>query len=170
MVIGGPIVTVISGSLVAARILNFFITFIIIIIADLTGDTIYYSIGRWGGLKFIKKYGHYFWIDDKRVESLKNHFKKYGFKTLLFGKISQAIGAVILVAAGAAEMPYSKFFLYNLIATIPKSLIFLLIGYYFLQVYLKFHSYSSYIVIIYILLIILIILIYKYIFKKSKLK
>lgn len=161
MVIGGPVVAVASGSLVAAKILNFAIVFLVIVAADLTGDTIYYSIGRWGGLNFIKRWGHYIGIDEAKVSGLKSHFVKHGGKTLLFGKWTQAIGGVILLAAGAAEMPYLTYLWYNLLATLPKTLLLLLIGFYFIRVYLKFHQYSNYSAIIFILLIILVLLIYR---------
>lgn len=163
MVIGGPIVTVISGSLVAAKVMDFFITYVIIIFADLTGDSLYYAIGRWGGLNFIKKWGHYFRIDEGKVKSLENHFEKNGGKTLIFGKFTQAIGSIILVAAGAAKMPYATFFMYNFFTTIVKSLFFLLIGFYFLQIYLNYHDYSNYLGIIIIAIVLLIYLIPKYI-------
>ena len=167
MVIGGPIVAVVSGSLVAAKVLNFFITYCIIVLADLTGDTIYYSIGRWGGLNFIKKWGHYIWLDVERINRLKENFKKHGPKVLIFGKLTQAVGSIILVAAGVAEMPYLKFIFYNFVATLPKIFFLLLVGFYFIAIYLKLHQYSNYAAVVFVLLLVGIILIY-YFVRKTK--
>jgi membrane protein DedA with SNARE-associated domain len=167
-VIEGPIVTIISGALAAANIFNFFIIYILIVLGDLTGDSLYYSIGRWGGQKILKKWGHYFHIDTEKIDLLREHFHNHGLKTLIFGK-TQAIGSVILVAAGAAEMPYFKFILYNLFATLVKTFLLLMFGYYFIQAFFSFHKYAGAAIFIFTVLSVTIVLLYNY-FKKQNLK
>jgi membrane-associated protein len=46
-----------------------------------------------------------------------------------------------LVAAGLARMPYKKFLYYNSVATIPKSLLLLILGFYAGAAYLRFTKY-----------------------------
>lgn len=169
MVVGGPVVQVLSGSLVAAKILNFLITFLIVLAADLTGDSIYYVIGRFGGLKFIRRYGQYFGLDANRVTAIENHFSNHGGRTLILGKITQAFGAIVLVSAGVAKMPYLQFLFYNLVATVLKSLFLLLVGYYFLAIYLRLHQYSIWATLIFIILTLLGILVY-YMLRNKNLK
>ncbi len=139
-IIEGPIVTIIAGFLISLGHLNFLLSYILIVIADLTGDSIYYSFGRWGKKRFINKYGKYFGMTTERVLRIEKHFEKHSGKTLFLGKVSHGIGAVFLVAAGMAEMPYQKFLWYNFIATIIKSLILILIGFYFGQALVKINS------------------------------
>ena len=43
------------------------------------------------------------------------------------------VGVVPLFVAGVAKYPFSKFLWYNLLPSLPKTLFFLLIGYYFGQ-------------------------------------
>jgi len=160
MVIEGPIITIIAGFLSSLDFLNIFIVFPVIAIADLTGDFIYYAIGRWGREKFIDKWGHYLGIDKQRVEKLEDHFEKHRKKTLIFGKLSHAFGAPILVAAGIVKIPLGQFMWFNFLATVPKSLIFLTIGYYFGQAYVRLNKYLDYLSITLIVLAVLTIIIY----------
>jgi len=131
MVLEGPIITVIGGFLSSVGIFNVYIVFLIVVLGDLTGDTIFYSIGRFGRLSVIDRWGHLFGMDRKSVEALEKHFHNHAGKTLLIGKLTHAVVSVVLIAAGAAKVPYKKYLWYNLLATLPKSLIFLLIGFYF---------------------------------------
>ena len=129
-IIEGPIVTILSGFLVSQGQLNFFLAFLTIILADLTGDVLYYMIGR-----FSRKAA-------KAVHrnKLDNHFLEHGRKTLLIGKLAHGTGSIVLVAAGVARMPFAEFMLYNLLPTLPKTLILLIVGYYFGGAYNQINS------------------------------
>jgi membrane protein DedA with SNARE-associated domain len=137
----GPIITVIAGFLVSQGQLNPYIVLAVVVLGDLVGDTIYYLLGRYGRTTFIRKHGKLVGVTEDRLERMDSHFEKHMGKTLLFGKFSHAVGTVVLVAAGAAKVDYGKFLFYNFIGTVPKSLILLLIGYYFGSAYAKINSY-----------------------------
>ena len=94
------------------------------------------------------------------MEKLEDHFEKHRKKTLIFGKLSHAFGAPILVAAGIVKIPLAQFMWFNFLATIPKSLIFLTIGYYFGQAYVRLNKYLDYLSIALIVLAVLAIIIY----------
>ena len=44
---------------------------------------------------------------------------------------TQALGSPILVAAGIAKAPFGKYILYNTLGSLPKVILFQVIGYYF---------------------------------------
>ena len=132
-VVEGPLVTMIAGAACAAGFLSFPLAYLIVASGDLTADTLYYSLGRWGREKLILRYGKYIGLTVEGVEKLEERFKDHGGRLLFIGKISHGIGAAFLVAAGLARMPFRKYFPLNIAATLPKSLLFLLIGYYFGQ-------------------------------------
>lgn len=139
-VIEGPIISIIGGFLISGGILDPIITYLVLISGDIVGDTMYYSIGRWGGNPFIRRFGHYIKIDENKLIRAEKHFKNHGGKTLLFGK-TQAFGALILLAAGVIKMPYWKFIGYNTMGTILKTLILIIIGYYFGEAYSLINQY-----------------------------
>lgn len=169
MVIEGPIITIIAGFLSSLELLNIYIAFFVVVVADLLGDFIYYSIGRWGRKKFIDKWGKYIGIDPLKIEKLENHFLKHRKKTLIIGKISHAIGAPILVAAGIVKVPIIEFLWVNFLATLPKSFLFIFIGYHFGQAYVRLDQYLEYFTITFIIIGITFVLIY-YLYNKYKLR
>lgn len=143
-VLEGPIVTIITGLLVSLGYLNGFLAYIILAIGDVTGDVLYYWIGRlWGHSKWIKRWGKYFGYDEKSEEALENHFKKHKAKTLLLGKLAHGVGGAALFAAGIAKMNIWEFIWYNTLGTLPKTLILLLIGYYVGSSYMQIDKYLS---------------------------
>ena len=158
-VIEGPIITVISGFLLAQGFFNVFILFSVFIIGDLVGDILYYSLGRYGGLKILKKWGHLINMDEKKIEELSPRFKKHEVKISLFGK-TQAIGSVVLFIAGLTKMNFRKFIIVNGLASLPKVIIFLLIGYYFGSAYVAIDSYMKKIGIISTLILVIGFIIY----------
>ncbi|OHA19735.1 MAG: hypothetical protein A2836_00210 [Candidatus Taylorbacteria bacterium RIFCSPHIGHO2_01_FULL_45_63] len=160
VVVEGPIITVIAGFLSSLGQLNFFISYAIAVVGDVVGDCIYYALGFYGRQKFIERWGRFLGITLERVEKMDKHFEKHSGKTLIIGKLSHAVGSLVLVAAGMAKVPFWKFVWYNFIATLPKSLILLLIGFYFGETYAKINTYLDYTAIISTVLAVLSVIIY----------
>ncbi|HKC04372.1 MAG TPA: VTT domain-containing protein [Patescibacteria group bacterium] len=143
VVIEGPIVTVIAGFLVSIGFMSFTPAYMTIVVGDLTGDLLYYSVGRWWFNSFIHGFLKFLKIDLGKIQKLKTVIAKHKGKVLFFGKLSHAIGAPILVSAGLAEIPIKDFLWFNFLATLPKSLILLLVGYYFGSTLANFNKYFN---------------------------
>lgn len=129
-IIEGPIVTVTAGVLSSLGLFNFFVVYVVAVIGDLTGDALYYSIGRFGR-KPLERWGHFVGFSKERLEKMENHFADHGGKTLMAAKLSHGIGGIVLITAGVAKISFRKFLVFNFWATLPKTLILLLIGFYF---------------------------------------
>lgn len=139
-VVEGPIVAVIAGFLCSENFLSIPITFLVLMAGDMGGDTMYYSIGRFGGHAFLRKWGNFFGIKEDKVMKTEEHFKKHAVKTLLIGK-TQALGGIILAAAGLGKMPFSRYMWINILGSIPKVALFMVLGYYFGQGYRLINTY-----------------------------
>lgn len=144
MVVEGPIVTIIAGFLSSSGYLNIFVAYVVVVIGDLVGDSIYYAGGRWGRKRFVSRWGRYVGVTIERIMQLQEYFAKHKAKTLIVAKLSHAIGAPVLVAAGVANVPYWQFVGINFLATLPKSLVLLLIGFYFGRGYARISEYLDY--------------------------
>lgn len=129
-VIEGPVISIISGFLLYSGIFNFFVLYPLLVAADLAGDSLYYVIGRFGGRRLISKFGNKFGIGEERLFALEQKFDKHHWKIIAIGK-TQAIGSLILMSAGVARARFGAFLRYNLYATLPKTLLFVAIGYFF---------------------------------------
>jgi len=166
-IVEGPIVSIIAGFLCSKGLLSLFVTYPVLIMGDLLGDTMYYSIGRWGGRSFIHRWGRFIGVKEEKLLRTDNHFKNHGGKTLIFGK-TQALGGVILVAAGLGKMPYLRFIWLNLVTTIVKSFLLLITGYYFGHAYRLIDHYFGLYGVITLLLITFAAIIYFLFGRKKK--
>jgi membrane-associated protein len=164
----GPILTIICGFLASSGFLNLFLGLAVVIVGDLTGDSIYYLIGKFGRHKFIFKYGKFLGITAERLKKMEKHFKTHPNKTFILGKVTHGPGTLVLIAAGLAKVPYKKFILSNISPTIVKSALLILIGYYFGNAYLKFNHYLNYAALFFSIAVILIAIYVYYIRRNTK--
>ena len=156
----GPIITVIGGFLASQGILNFYAVYAVCVSGDIVGDLLYYALGRWGSQSFLMKWLKYLGVTPERIKKLENHFEKHSGKTLLLGKISHGAGSLILIAAGVSKMPVGRFIWFNFIGTLPKTLAFLLIGYYFGEAYKRISQHIDYTALLTFSIAVIIIVIY----------
>lgn len=163
----GPIVTIIAGFLASVGFLDPIPTYFVVVLGDLTGDVIYYSAGRWWLNGPFKKIIALFKVKPKQIEKIENLLRKHEGKVLFFGKLSHAIGGVILFAAGQAKISLKDFIWFNFLATLPKSLILLGVGYYFGSTISNFRKYLDFTVLGLFLLTAILIGIYFAITKAS---
>jgi len=126
----GPMVTVIGSFLASLGYFNVFIVYAVVVSADMIGDMLWYSLGYFGRNNFIERYGHYIGITTERIVKMERHFSAHAGKTIFLAKITHAIGLPFIIAAGMARIKFKTFFSYSLWATLPKSLIFVFLGYY----------------------------------------
>ena len=147
VIVEGPIITVMAGFLASLGYFNFFILFLIIVFLDLSEDSLIYLLGRFWGKKVINKFGIYFGINNKRFSMFKKQFKRHAKKSIVIGKLP-VVGFtwfIPLIAAGMTKMPYRKFFSVCFLTSLPKSLLLLLLGFYFGKAYITIDKYLNYI-------------------------
>lgn len=142
-VVEGPIISILAGFLSSTGQMNIYAAFGIVVAGDLVGDTIYYFLGRLGGQKIIQRYGTRLRISPARVQRLEAHFRDHAGKTLVIGKFSHGLGAIVLFVAGLGKVKYPKFFVYNLFSTLAKSLLLVMVGYYFGYAYQRIDKYLN---------------------------
>ncbi|OCX66809.1 hypothetical protein BFP70_01255 [Thioclava sp. SK-1] len=129
-IVEGPIVTVLAAWLASQGIFDIWRLLIVVIVADVLGDIVYYLIGRRGLGIVPARWRSRLGLDQKRLRKMLRHFRAKGGRTLVMGKLTHSAGAAILVAAGIARMPFVPFLMYNFIASIPKSAAFVALGYF----------------------------------------
>jgi len=130
-VVEGPLIMMAAGYAASLGFINFPIAYGFVVVADLVGDSIFYSIGYFGRDRGFGRLARWIKIPPASAERMKNLFRRHYGKTLVLAKITHAAGMPFLVGAGLARISYWKFILFNFIATLPKAFIFLLVGYYF---------------------------------------
>lgn len=168
-VIEGPIIVIIASFLASQGLMNIYVIYIIAILGNLIGDSIYYSIGRIGRHTFIAKYGKYIGITDERVRVTEEHYKNHLLKTILISKTLNAGIEIFLVTAGIAKVNYKKFIGGILLIEIPKNIVIVLVGYYFGKSYVLIgHYLDNYFLAAIIFVAVLAILFFIYRFFKNR--
>lgn len=135
MCLEGPTVTAAATFAVTLGFFNPFIIFALSILGDVIPDAIYYGIGRWKGLGFVKKFGHKFGITPARIERLEKTISEHGGKTVAVLKYTPILATPGLMLVGAARMNWWKYLWYVFIVTLQKTLTFMALGYFFGQAY-----------------------------------
>ena len=146
VILEGPIIIIISGFLISLGVLQPITAFIVIVLADTTGDSISYSIGKlWRRSIRVKKYASFLGYSEKSEQFLESHFARHKIKTFLVAKFSYGIGRSIQIASGIAGVKYFEYLWINCIGTIPKTFILLVLGFYIGDSYAKINGYLEYI-------------------------
>lgn len=128
-VIEGPIVSVVAGVLCSQGLLAWYWVYPLLVLGDLCGDLLYYAAGRLSH-SWLHRVGPRFGLPVARGEAMAGRVRDHDLRMLLIGKWTHAVGAFVLVAAGAARIGLSRFVVINLLATLPKSALLLGVGYY----------------------------------------
>lgn len=133
----GPVVMVISGFLVHLGFFDFWPIYLVLIAGDLTGDVVWYLVGRHGGRPLIQKYGHWLNIKPENVERAESFFHKNQTKILVISKLTTGFGFAIatLIAAGVAKVPFKKYLTINFFGEFVWAGFLFAIGYFFGNLY-----------------------------------
>lgn len=110
----GETLTLVGGFLAGSDQLNYWFVLVSAILGAAIGGTCGYWIGRSAGWPFLLKFGSFFRISEKRLEEIKNQFSQNAAKAVFFGRFIALLRIFAGPLAGIAEMPYGRFFIYNL--------------------------------------------------------
>ncbi|TDR79926.1 DedA family protein [Paludibacterium purpuratum] len=130
MVLEGPLATVLGAFLASRGLISLPQVYLLAIAADLAGDTLLYVLGRlgrvptrlWRGARGLRRRRRALW--------LQAHLRQHAGRLLIAGKWTHALGFLVLIAAGAARLPFLPFLGWNLMATLPKAALFALLGFF----------------------------------------
>lgn len=127
----GPVVSVVSGYLARAGLLPLHWVFGVLVLADLAGDLGLYWIGRQGraglALPWLARFG----VTRRRLASALRAFRRNGGRLVVIGKLTHSAGFAVLLAAGMARMPLTRFVMLNTLATLPKTGLCVAFGWWF---------------------------------------
>jgi membrane protein DedA with SNARE-associated domain len=88
------------------------------------GDNIGYGLGRWGGLRLLRRYGKYVRIDERRIKLGRYLFLRHGGKVVFFGRFTAVLRTYAAFLAGTLHMEWKRFLFFNATGGIVWSLIF----------------------------------------------
>ncbi len=108
-----------SGYLASIGRFNLYLVSVAGAFGCLVGSILAYYVGIWGGRTFILKYGKYFLISHKDLETAERWFGRYGDLTIFFSRLMPVIRTFISLPAGIAKMNFPKFAIYTFLGSLP---------------------------------------------------
>jgi membrane-associated protein len=142
-IIEGPMLSVLCGALCATGFFNPFIVFPLIVCGDVTGDSLYYSLGRWGVPAFAQKLGLGNRLTSPRMEAIRAYFETNPTRTISISKVILGVGIAGLYLAGNAKVPYRTFLSVCLGTSTALFAVYLTLGLCLGQAYLRINHYLS---------------------------
>jgi membrane protein DedA with SNARE-associated domain len=79
----------------------------------IAGDNLGFWIGREGGFRLLRRYGHSIHLDERRLKVGIYLFRKHGGKVVFFGRFVAVLRAWAAFLAGTNRMHWSSFLLFN---------------------------------------------------------
>jgi membrane protein DedA with SNARE-associated domain len=162
MCIEGPIVTAAASFAAALGNFNIYIIFILAFLGDVLPDALYYAAGYWGRYALVDRFGRYFGLSGKRMSHIEELAKKHSGKTIVGIKLTPMLPLPGLMLMGASKMNFKKFISIISLFTIPKVILFMILGFYFGYMYDAVSRYVENIGLVILLFLAIIFIIYRF--------
>jgi membrane protein DedA with SNARE-associated domain len=94
------------------------------------GDNLGFLVGREGGYRLLRRYGHYIRLDERKLKLGQYLFMKHGGKVVFFGRFVAVLRAWAAFLAGTNRMRWPSFLLFNALGGIAWATIVGLGGYF----------------------------------------
>jgi membrane protein DedA with SNARE-associated domain len=92
--------------------------FLVASAAAIIGDNIGYWIGRTGGYRLARRYGHWVRLGDRQLKAGRYLFDRHGGKVVLFGRFVSVLRTYAAFLAGVSAMRWRRFLVFNAIGGI----------------------------------------------------
>lgn len=96
---------------------------------SLAGAFINYYLALFLGIKMLRKYGKYFFVNENAQEKMEQFFQKHGHISTFIGRLIPGIRQLISIPAGLARMNLAVFSLYTGLGASIWALVLVLLGY-----------------------------------------
>ena len=169
MLLEGPVVTAAGSFAAALGYFNIGWILVLSILGNLIPDVVYYALGYFGRDKFVNKYGKYFGLTHDKIEYVENLLKTHPIKSLFIIKLVPFLATPGLIVVGLTKMDIRKYITWSLIITIPSSVLYLVLGYYFGAAYdhiVRYFNIGVLLLIIFVIIIFIVIKLQNRLYKK----
>lgn len=127
--VGSELVLPAAGALAATgHLSSVWLVIAVAVAGELTGQSIGYAVGRFGGRPFVDRYGKYVRFHHAELERVDAFFARWGSFAIFICRFVPFIRGIMGVPAGIAEMPLSHFYLWTALGSFIFCAGFVLLG------------------------------------------
>lgn len=127
--VGSELVLPAAGALAATgHLSSVWLTIAVAVAGELSGQTIGYIVGRFGGRPFVERFGKYVHLGHPEIERAHAFFERWGSFAVFICRFVPFIRGVVGVPAGIAEMPLVPFYFWTFCGSLIFCAGFVLLG------------------------------------------
>lgn len=104
-----------AGFLISSGDMTFLFVILSATIGSIVGSLLSYYIGKYGGYKFVSRYGKYFLLNEEHLKNTEKWFSKKGELTIFIGRFIPVVRHIISIPAGIGKMNLKRFLIYTAI-------------------------------------------------------
>ena len=134
-----PVLAIAVGILGRLDLIDIWVAYLVLVVAALVGDCVWYWIGFRYGERFLHKFGRFVGLTPTHVHVAKLVFQKHHAPILVISKMVNGLGlsVAVLFSAGMSKIPFGRFVAFNAIGEIAWSGIMIMVGYFFGTLYVE---------------------------------
>jgi membrane protein DedA with SNARE-associated domain len=118
-----------TGYLVFRGTLSPVPTYVATLLGTVCGITLSYGIGRFGGIRLLRRYGHHLHLTPERITRVNRWFRRRGKWSLAIGYFIPAVRHVIAVVAGSSGLQLKHFVIFAYPGAAVWAAVFLYAGF-----------------------------------------
>lgn len=126
----GDTLLITAGLLAGRNELEILILIPLLIVAAVLGDAVGYQIGKHTGPRLFKREDSR-WFHRRHLERAQDFYDRHGGKTIVIARFLALIRTFAPTVAGAAQMPYRKFVVFNVAGGAGWVTSMIVLGYWF---------------------------------------
>ena len=127
--VGSELVLPAAGALAATgHLSSVWLAIAAAVAGELTGQSIGYAVGRFGGRPFVDRFGKYVRFHHAELERVDAFFARWGSFAIFICRFVPFIRGIMGVPAGIAEMPLSYFYFWTFCGSFIFCAAFVLLG------------------------------------------
>lgn len=142
-IIDGTTTTAAASLAATMGYFNLIIVFFLTLLGEIIGDFIWYTVGYFCRSILIKKPNRFFGISEEKMKKLEKFIEKHPIKIIAAIKLSPFMPVPGLIMVGSSHFPPKKFALAIGSIILPKTILFIALGYCFGHVYEKISIYIN---------------------------
>ena len=129
----GPPVSLAAGIFIRLGSLDLLLTIACLMIIELAGDIVWYSLGFHFGHRFVGFFGAYVGITENHIAKVTALYHRYHDRIILISKLTAGFGIAptVLFVAGLSRVPFFRYMLINALGQVVWTSTMLSIGYFF---------------------------------------
>ena len=139
----GETLVVVAGFLAGQAVLDLRVLILTVGFAAVSGDTIGFELGHRLGRGWLLRYGHWFGVRERHLARVDTYIERHGGKSVFLSHFMHLLRALMPFTAGAGQMRYRRFALYNTIGCFLWATIFSVLGYFFGESWQTIHRWTG---------------------------